>query len=83
MAKREQCTFLLNLFSLAALNSFMHSRGTTLPPDFKVGEGSRKGVWPRLRGASSKDVTVGKTPKVPCKKKSPKNLTINSQRFAL
>ena len=44
MAKRERCTFLLHLFSLAAVNSFMHSRGTTLPPDFKVGEGSRKGV---------------------------------------
>ena len=43
MPKRERCTFLLHLFSLAALNSFMNSRGTTLPPDFKVGEGSRKG----------------------------------------
>ena len=40
MAKRERCTFLLHLFSLAAVNSFMHSRGTTLPPDFKVGRPS-------------------------------------------
>ena len=42
MAKRERCTFLLHFFSNEAVNSFPSKRGTTLPPDFKVGRPSRR-----------------------------------------
>ena len=57
MAKRERCTFLLHFFSIEAVNSFPSTRGTTLPPDFKVGRPSqgriikRRDRWKNTKSA--------------------------------
>ena len=57
MAKRERCTFLLHFFSNEAVNSFPSKRGTTLPPDFKVGRPSqgriikRRDLWKNTKSA--------------------------------